>query len=254
MLSSSGVIAASYLSDVDPPLPGSPINRWRWDTMLNASAALPSNGEGVATWNDPLGSQNCTQGSSSARPTFNATWKSRGGATFDGSNDILSRSTSFFTSGQGLTIFVVCQFAVDPDTTDVGSNMKSLLGIQSASGNDQWFPCRYNGSTRTVAWTGGAGVTITGSFGVGTSPCYLVFGNDGSGGSANMKFRANGVSKTTSGGLAATSNTSFAFYLGGSQSNFLACTLGEVIIYNGLLSDVDIQDVEQDYIQRYWDF
>lgn len=254
MFHSSGIIAASFLSDVDPPLPGSPINRWRWDTMLNGSGVPASNGEGIATWSDPLGSQHCTQSTSGARPSFNATWKGRGGASWDGSNDVLTRSTSFYTSGTGYTIFIVGQAGVDPDTTDVGSNMKSWLGVQHTSGNDAVYPTRYNGSTRTVAWTGGAGVTITGSFGIGTSPCYLVFGNDGSGGSANMKFRANGVSKTTSGGLAATTSNSLTLYLGGSQGNFFQCTIGEIIVYSGLLSDSDIQDVEQDYIQRYWDF
>jgi hypothetical protein len=245
MFCSSGVVAASYSGVTEPPA-----GMLQWH---RADQGITLVSGGVSSWADLVGSQTMTQSTSGARPTRNDTWKNgKPGIVFDGVNDILSRSTSYYPAGQGLTVFVVGKSDIDNDTVDAGNNLKAWFGIQSLTGNDCLFISRFNGtSSRFVANTaGGSSPTISGTFGTGTLPSYQCWATEGSAGSANLIYRANGVAKTTSGALADTSNVSFMTFIGGFSGNYLAATIGEVLIYP-YLTGPQILAVES-YITSYW--
>jgi hypothetical protein len=225
--------------------PGTPL------LWLRADLGITLNVGNVSAWADQSGNAlDMAQATAANQPLYVASWKNgKPALTFDGTNDVLSRATAFFTAGQALTIFVVGASTNDPDVVDIGSNMKAWWGLQSVSGADAWFITRFNGASRTVAWTGGAGPTISGNFGIGTNPAYLCWSTDGSGGAAVLTFRANGVAKTASAGLGDTTNTSLNMYVGGSNSAFQACTIGEVLVYSGF--NTSIAAVES-YITSFW--
>ncbi len=226
--------------------PGSPL------LWLRADLGITLNVGNVSAWADQSGNAlDLSQGVAASQPLYVASWKNgKPGITFDGVDDLLRRVTGFFAAGQALTIFVVGQSPVDPDAVDIGSNMKAWFAIQSIAGADANFISRFNGASRFAAWTGAAGPTIAGNFGIGTNPAYLCWSTDGSGGGANMTFRANGVAKVTSGGLVDTTNASLSINVGGGAgSGFLAATIGEVIVYNGF--DTSIAAAEA-YITSFW--
>jgi hypothetical protein len=220
---------------------------------LRADLGITLNVGNVSAWADQSGNGlDVSQGTAANQPLYVASWKnSKPAMTFDGVSEVLSRATVAFTAGSALTVFVVGASANDPDSVDIGSNMKAWWGLQSVAGNDAWFITRFNGAARSVAWTGGAGPTIAGNFGIGTNPAYLCWATDGNAGPANLTFRANGVAKVTSGALADTTNTSLAMYVGGSNSNWQACTIGEIIVYSSFLSAPQIAAVES-YITSFW--
>lgn len=226
--------------------PGTPL------LWLRADLGITLNVGNVSAWADQSGNGlDVSQGTAASQPLYVASWKNgKPAITFDGVDDILRRATAFFTAGQALTIFVVGQSPVDPDAVDIGSNMRAWFAIQSVAGADANFITRYNGVSRFAAWTGAAGPTISGNFGIGTNPAYLCWSTDGSGGAANMTFRANGVAKTTSAGLGDTTNTSLTINIGGGAgSGFLAGTIAEVIIYAGV--DAQIPATET-YITSFY--
>lgn len=221
---------------------------------LRADLGITLNVGNVSAWADQSGNAlDLSQGTAANQPLYVASWKnSKPGITFDGVSDVLTRTTGAFAAGTALTVFAVGQSPVDPDVVDIGSNMKAWWAVQSIAGADANFIMRFNGAARSVAWTGAAGPTISGNFGVGTNPCYLCWSTDGSGGAANLTFRANGVAKTTSGALGDTTNASLAINVGGGAgSGFLAATIGEIIVYTSFLSAPQIAAVES-YITSFW--
>ncbi len=219
---------------------------------LRADLGITLNVGNVSAWADQSGNAlDHSQGTAANQPLYVASWKnSKPGITFDATNDILTRTTGFFAAGSALTVFGVGQLAVDPDTVDAGSNNAPWFAIQSIAGNDAGFISRLNGATRAVAWTGSAQTTISGNFGVGTNPCYLCWATDGSGGAANLTFRANAVAKTTSGALADTTNASLSTMVGNGTA-FSGKTFGEIIVYTTFLTAPEIAAVET-YITSFW--
>ncbi len=219
---------------------------------LVADAGVTLDSGVVATWSDQTANGLHVTGAGTARPAVTSNWQNgRDGIAFDGSNDVLSRSTSFFTAGTPLTVAMVVAATSDPDSVDPGSNERAYFGIQSTSGADFRANTRFDAAPfRQVAWTGSAGVTISGTYGMGTVPNVVIWATDGSSGSANFVFRVNGAAKTTSGALTNTSSSSLSITVGaGSLSH--ACTIGELLIYTAFSTDL-FADIEE-YLAYAWD-
>lgn len=219
---------------------------------LRADLGITLNGSTVSAWADQSGNAlDVSQATAANQPLYVASWKnSKPAMTFDATNDVLTRSTGFFAAGTALTIFAVGSMTADPDTVDAGSNNTPWWCIQSIAGNDACYITRFNGASRFVAWTGGSGPTISGNFGISTNPAYLCWATDGNGGAANLVFRANGVAKTTSGGLADTTSASLTMLVGNGTA-FSGKTIGEIIVYASFLTGPQIAAVES-YITSFW--
>jgi hypothetical protein len=185
----------------------------------------------LSGWNDGSGHSLNFSAAGGARPTAVTSWlNGLDGVTFNGSSHKMTCSSSAWGAGSPYMVLMVVTATSDPDSVDPGSNERAYFGVQSASGND--FRCNTRldsgASIRRVAWTGGAGPTISGTYGIGTSPAILSWATDAAGGS--FVFRANGVAKTTSGPLAATTSSSLTLELGGGSLPH-AFTVGDVIVY-----------------------
>lgn len=190
-----------------------------------------------------------TQGTPSAQPTIISSWKNgKPALDFDGVDDSMNNATAQLlagVAGSPWTVLLVGANDVDPDVTDRNGRWGSVV-----NGNIVYQTVRVAG-TRYVC-TGTLNVSLAaGVYGIGVNPFYALWSDEGSSGANNLAFRANGAAKTTTSPFADAATTA-GFGVGGSNGGtFLDGKIGEIMIYNRVLTAQEIASLEA-YIVGFW--
>jgi hypothetical protein len=228
------------------------------------SATITASGGAVSQWNDKSGNaSNFTQGTGANQPTTGTrTINSKNVIDFDGTNDFLScpSSTGLFKylhTTTGGTTFVVA--VVDDSAGD-----KGLFASSQFASAQIGAVLQINGTERTdIAIVRGESGVVTAlvtdltTLTVG-SPFYLTNKFDGGNATAANRLKEslnggvfNGSNAATN--AASSSNSTYDMAVGslGSGSSVFNGGIGEVIFYEGILSNGDIALV-QSYLATKW--
>ena len=183
-------------------------------------------GDAITTWADSHGTFDVTQGTAANRPLLKKFIQNNHHVLrFDGSNDYL-QSSSFTASSQPHTIFVVCK---NSSTAAIRSVFDGI-----ASGNRHTINYQTTGHLLLYA-----GTSLDSGVDDGTSflLCTAVFDTTAS------KIYKNGTLRITG---AAGSHTLTGYTIGAIHDGSLPLNgdVGEILIYDGLLSAADRQRIE----------
>ena len=233
------------------PLVNSGTLAWR----VRGNLGYVLNGAGLSAWSDQSGrNKNVSQSTPSKQPVHDQI-NGRTSVRFDGSADSLGSSAGntgadwvFMHDGTGVTIFCVlvnresAGGGAVAETANVGTDIGALLRVSST----------------TVAFDVTNGVTtvltISGAISTGVPNYATVRCNDAL--ATDAQIRINGVQVATANksGAFSVSDATYGVHLGSnnaSTASFFDGSIGEVLIYDGDLSDSDILLVEA-YIKNYW--
>jgi len=210
---------------------------------LRADNGYTLDGSGnVSQWNDFSGSgNNVSQGTAGKRPAYQATGGPNGTpalAFVAGSSQSLDGSTSVVASKTNLTIFIVEQ----QTSTGGNNNFYSLgnsIGLASQGGGSPKWDLAAIGvldQTDSSAASNTSWNVLTCA--VGAGPVW--------------QLRVNGVNHVLSSNTATPNNLAAAQHVGwNSGSGFLTGSIAEVIVYNGVLTLAQMQQVEAYLGGRY---
>ena len=212
-----------------------------FDAATAASFVGGGNGYG-ATFYDQANSYNLTQSTASKQAIYAATngANSKPCFTFDGSDDIFSRTASIPTISTGVTIFYLSKFSSDSWGFCIGGYQNGAgIRIRALSGNYRWN-LQLSGSAPSE------------QIKAGTTTTYQL---------VTMRYKAaTGVRECFVNGGTATSDTQATqnilqnqtlLYLGGAQHDslvfsYLTGSVCELILFNSALSDANMQAVNAD--------
>lgn len=205
------------------------------DLWLDASdvATVTLVSSAVSQWSDKSGnSRNVSQGSSGARPTYTTSQS----LNFDGGNDSLTRAAVLQNS---FTLFAVAKN---------NSSANSLMLAQYLSAGSAGRTAIYieNNTTRLMGFATGTFGGITGT----PNGLFNLFTWVKNGTTATNSY--NGGSSTSSVTVNSTvDNTTFE--IGGASfiSDYLACSISEIIVCNSVISESDKQKAEG-YLAWKW--
>jgi type II secretory pathway pseudopilin PulG len=211
---------------------------------------VPSDGSSVGCWMDKsTNSYNAAQATATAQPTFKkGILKGRDAIMFDGTSDSLVAPVPFGTSAQtSTTIFSVLQSEVaNPAAFEAvytlgnAANVYTFAILPLFFGLNDYVSTTYKG--RTI---GAQGVT---------SPLIYALQFTESDTGAGMKMWINGVEPVyTTGGTITSRLFADGFVIGSvtGAASPASVDLGEIIIYNGNISDTDRKKVEL-YLSTKW--
>lgn len=254
-----GIISSSQYVVKGPPVAG-------YKLWLDASDAtsITASGGAVSQWNDKSGNaSNFTQGTGANQPTTGSrTINSKNVIDFDGTNDFVScpSSTGLFkylhsTTG-GTTFFV----GIVDDTAAA----KGLFGSAQFASAQTGTVLQLSAAEKTelAIVRGESGVSTAIAFDVNTitagSAFYLTNKFDGGNATAGNRLREalNGAAFAGANSLtnaASSSNSTYDMAIGsvGSGTSPFNGGIGEIIFYEGILSDGNIDLVEA-YLAAKW--
>lgn len=225
------------------------------------SATITASGNAVSQWSDKsVNASNFTQATGSNQPSTNTrTINGKNVIDFDGTNDFLkcNSSTSIFKylhTSTGGTVFIV----------GINDSNGSFMGNGGASSATTGIYHALSSNATDLLITNGAAVPALqfGLTNVGTTAFYLTTKWDGGNATAanRLKESKNGAGFTGSNTNTATpssGNSSYDMLIGanpdisGTPGTYLNGAIGEIIIYEGILSAGDITTV-QTYLSTKW--
>lgn len=215
------------------------------------ASTITLNGSNVSAWADKSGLANhADQGTPSLQPAYSsAGLNGRPMLQFDVTDDVMTNTTLSMGAGSAFTIAIVGKSTTyDPDV-DARNGSYFKLGNPTVRHTAQAVIV---GGTRYVMTTN-TNVTISGTFGIGKVPAYLIWGEDGTPGSAVLTFRANGAAKTASAGHDDTNAISGYALVGTNGGTSLGPGISEVAVYSRLLSAAEIAQLEAYFVTK-WGF
>jgi hypothetical protein len=244
-----------------PPGPSSPVAGYKLWLDATDSATITASGGDVSQWSDKSGfGSHFTQATSANQPkTGTRTINSKNVIDFDGSNDFLkcNSSTALFKylhSSTGGTVFIVA----------INDSNGSFMGNGGASSSTTGIYHAISSNATDLLVTNGGGVPALqfGLTNVGTTAFYLTTKWDAGNGTASNRLKesknagafagANSNTATPSSG-----NSSYDMLIGsnpdisGNPTTYLNGAIGEILIYEGILSAGDITLV-QSYLATKW--
>lgn len=253
-----GIIASSQRS-TSAPLPVTTGLKAHYDASDTATISL--SGSEVTQWNDksPNGF-NLTQGTSARRPSSGVnTLNGKNVITFGG-DDILVASTAsdwkFLHDSSKATWFIVAFF-------DTVQELDYLFNTTTSSATAGMYFYRLNDTLGSAVFRGVSGTNVWG-FDEGSLPDAtaksITMYSDTTNATANLrvKYKINGGSyinpNSGSTDAVSTANPDHALYVGAGTTAGLSGLNGriaEIVIYTGLLSDVDVDSVNS-YLTTKW--
>ena len=257
-----GNLTASILATTSPA--GIPVAGYKLWLDATDAATITASGGAVSQWSDKSGyASNFTQGTGANQPTTGSrTINSKNIIDFDGTNDFLScpSSTGLFKylhgSTGGTTFFV----GIVDDTAAA----KGLFGSAQFASAQTGITSQLTASEKTelLIARGESGVSTAVAFDVNTltagSAFYLTNKWDGGNATAGDRLREslNGAAFAGANSLtnaASSSNSTYDMAIGsvGSGTTPFDGGIGEVIFYEGILSDGNIDLVEA-YLASKW--
>ena len=243
---------------------GPPVSGYKLWLDASDTASITASGGAVSQWSDKSGNaRHLTQGTGANQPTTGTrTINGKNVIDFDGTNDWMSvpSSTALFNylhNSTGGTTFVVGIV----DNTAAG---KTIFGTCDFSSADTGVVSDVNSSEQTnlAIVRGASGASTAIAFAVNTltagSAFYLTAKFDGGNATAGNRLReslnncafagANSLTNTAS-----TSNSTGNMTVGANHNGNTNWdgVIGEIIIYEGILSDANIDSVEA-YLAAKW--
>jgi hypothetical protein len=210
---------------------------------LKADALVLSDNDAITTWTDSSGqSNNATQGTGAAKPTYKTNIQNgKPVARFDG-GDFLDITTTGFANS-AFTVFVAMSYS--------SGSFPAFFAEISGGSNGYVALGGDNANQMAISKTGIATSSSNLSIGSFAQFCYKSAGI--SGGNITVTPYKNGTQG--SGDLSLTSvatntNTEIGASKGGS-ADFLVGDIAEIIYYNSQLSDVNRQSVESYLTTKY---
>ncbi|MGR3218839.1 MAG: hypothetical protein ACUZ8H_03350 [Candidatus Anammoxibacter sp.] len=196
----------------------------------------------VSQWNDISGNGNhATQGTGSAQPTTNSsTQNNKNILEFDGGDYLVSPLGSMFSgSDKPFTIFTM--------SLNTSGAAKYIWNAGRASASEPLIGLRYEADGFDVLKRDDASVLVekTGGSNVDGTPEILTVACAGTTISLNKNSTVVYTAQAFDVGTTTIDQfTIGALNIGGSQSNFLTGKIGEIVVYDRLLSAVEIADIE----------
>jgi len=245
--------------------PSSPVAGYKLWLDATDSATITASGGAVSQWNDKSGNAyHFTQATGANQPTTNSrTINSKNVIDFDGTNDFMSvaSSTSLFkylhnsTGGTTFIVGIVDDSGVNKGLFSTSEFASAQIGVAHiTNGNEK---------TETAIVNGNSGNATAVSFDTNiltpASAFYLVNKFDGGNATAGNRIREslnNGAfaGANTLTNTASSSNSTNNLTLGaagGGSGTFWNGVIGEFIIYEGILSNGDI-DLVETYLAAKW--
>lgn len=265
----------------DPALPSKIANLQGWWDAADPATLFDADTGGSATanlgdvgrWEDKSGNgRHATQGIGANRPQRQATaFSGRGGIYFDGNNDRLvipsSEATfNFLHNATGGHVF----FVLRPDSGQSGvkqfiSNGTNGGSISSQRGTSlRWSPSDEAFSAVVANPVSGNGIRLVRTGSNGSAASLTIHGMnlffDAHNATADNRFTARrdrNAYTTTAGtetAAAFTANATQSMTFGasaGTAASWLACLIGEIIMYSGALSTAN-RDAIENYLAAKW--
>jgi hypothetical protein len=233
-------------------------------TLFNATSggSLVAADGGVARWEDKSGNaRHATQGTSGNRPLRKTTVQ--GGKDvlrFDGSNDFLT-STDFLdlSSGQAITLLVVCKRSVTDAFHTIISKFDGLGGGGNESSEDGWG-FRFSNTNKLNLYLAKDASYTQFTSDTDTESAFTLFAFKATAGSltTTTALYQNGttLAASSTGSVQTLDNTAYPVRIGiepyaGVNYSHLNGDISEIIIYNSALSDNDRGLVET-YLMVKW--
>jgi hypothetical protein len=210
---------------------------------LDAGQIIATDGDPITTWPDVSGVANdATQATAGAQPTYvasNEAYNGHASVQFDGTDDWMDLNESAVNIGNFM-MFVLGKF----DRSD-GNNMY-FMSAQNGAGSDRLRIASYNGNIQSRIGTVGDFTLITGrdtgthAYAVNSIPNAWVDGGKISGGT-----------NTFSGSPDDNGFVLGCYGIGTVQKDFLQGSIAEVILYNRVLTEEEINWVGYYFSDKY---